>query len=426
MHDICTTLNTQNSTQSANQAGKSAHQCYKALMFNPFLSCVSVVFTHHHARRFCGCGQKNNKKDKKVATKALIKKHLLQLGALSLLALPAKSLLASSAQDVPSKLDEIVANNEMVVATVNDDETVFVDGELVHGLGYDVAKRYAEHLGVSLVLKTYENKDSLMKALAEGEADMALGVSADDGTKFHTELIACDDKTQALLTQRGLDAQVGFTFLSQDGALIDHSASFLCSQEQLGQTQTLAQFYDRNLLKNDYSEHHFKQALTKKLPLYETAFKAEADKYDHDWQLLAAISYQESHLNPEAVSPTGVQGLMMLTQETAKEMGVDDRTDAIQSIQGGAKYLQNVYEMFADVPQADRLWFVLASYNMGPNAIKRIQKELQETGKNPHSWSDVYVYLSDNAHTNSRYVQCMHYVTNIRTYLEEIKSTMQA
>lgn len=424
MHDVRTTLTPCESAsqQSAQKNGKSAQQCYKAMVFNPFLSGVSLVFTRHHAQQVASVQPLNNKPKKK----SLIKKHLLQLGALSLLVLPAKTLLASNAQPVVSKVDEIISNNEVVVATINDDSTVFLDGEFVHGFGYDVAKRYAEHLGVPLVLKTYDDENSLMNALENGEADMVLGVGSSDDAKFHTQLIACDGSTQELLAQRGLNAQVGFTFLSQDTGLIDHSSSFLCSQEQLGQTQTVAHFYDRNLLKNDYSQHHFTQALTKKLPLYEPTFKSEADKYDHDWQVLAAISYQESHLDPEAISPTGVQGLMMLTNDTAKEMGVSDRTDATQSIQGGAKYLKNVYKMFGDVPKSERLWFVLASYNMGPNAIKRIQSELQENGKNPHSWSDVYTYLSQNADKNSRYVQCMHYVTNIRTYLEQIKSTIQA
>lgn len=421
MHDIRTTL-----TQPANQVTASAVQ-YQSLVFNPFLSCVSLVFTRHHAQRFlCNCKSKIDKKDKKRPAKGLIKKHLLQLGALSLLALPAKSLLASDAPADTSKVDEIIASNEMVVATINDGKSVFLEGELMHGLGYDVAKRYAEHLGVPLVLKTYDDQAGLLKALADGEADMVLGVGDIEGAQFHTQMLACDGKTQSLLEERGLDANVGLTFLSKDTGLIDHSSSFLCSQEQLGQMQTVAQFYDRNLLKNDYSQHHFKQALNKKLPLYETAFKSEADKYDHDWQVLAAISYQESHLNPDAISPTGVQGLMMLTNDTAKEMGISDRTDAVQSIQGGAKYLKNVYKMFADVPESERLWFVLASYNMGPNAVKRIQQTLKDEGKNPHSWSDVYVYLSQNASKNSRYVQCMHYVTNIRTYLEEIKATVQA
>lgn len=404
----------------------SGQQRLNTLIFNPLLAYVPVVFINQaKVQQQKDCLVKADKKLIKKGMSKQLAKHLFQLGAVSLLALPAKSLLANNSASTFSKVDEVVANKEIVVATLDDSETVFQEGEFVHGFGYDVAKRYADHLGVPMRLKTYADKDSLILALKNGEADMALGVETTD-QELSTNLVACNATTQNKLEEHGLDGDIGFTFLRDDKGLIDHSSSFLCSQEQLGQTQAVARFYDRTLLKNNYSEHHFKRAMTQKLPLYEHAFKAEAGKHDHDWQLLAAISYQESHLNPDAISPTGVQGLMMLTQDTAKEMGISDRTDAVQSIQGGAKYLKNVYEMFDDVPEAERLWFVLASYNMGPNAVKRIQDELKDSGKNPHSWSDVYVYLSQNADKNSRYVQCMHYVTNIRTYLEEIKTTLRA
>ncbi len=57
-----------------------------------------------------------------------------------------------------------------------------------------------------------------------------------------------------------------------------------------------------------------------------------------DWRLLAAIGYQESHWRPNAVSPTGVRGLMMLTRNTANHIGINNRLDAEESIQGGAQY----------------------------------------------------------------------------------------
>ena len=358
-------------------------------------------------------------------SKPITTKRALQIGALSLFVLPAKGLFVTNFTENTKKSETVVASKELVVATIDDDSTVFHEGEFVHGFGYDTAKRYAQHLGVSLRLKTYDNEQSALAALKNGDVDMALGIGHHADGVFSTNLIACDSTTQLKLEKHGLNPNVGFTFLAGDSGLIDHSASFLCSQETLAQNQAVARFYDQNLLKNDYSQKHFQKALSQKLPIYEHAFKTGADKHNHDWQLLAVVSYQESHLNPDAISPTGVQGLMMLTNETAKEMGVTDRTDAIQSIQGGAKYLEVVDKLFADVPKSERLWFVLAAYNMGPNAVKRIQNELVAQGKDGNSWAEVYTYLSANAQENSRYIQCMHYVTNIRTYLEAIK-TMQA
>ena len=61
-----------------------------------------------------------------------------------------------------------------------------------------------------------------------------------------------------------------------------------------------------------------------------------------EWQLLAAIAYQESHWDPQATSPSGVRGLMMLTQSTANEIGVTDRLDPLQSLRDGSRYLKKL------------------------------------------------------------------------------------
>ena len=56
-----------------------------------------------------------------------------------------------------------------------------------------------------------------------------------------------------------------------------------------------------------------------------------------DWELLAAIAFQESQWNPKARSATQVKGMMMLTLPTAKSLGVENRLDPVQSINGGVK-----------------------------------------------------------------------------------------
>jgi membrane-bound lytic murein transglycosylase F len=77
-------------------------------------------------------------------------------------------------------------------------------------------------------------------------------------------------------------------------------------------------------------------------------FKSYAKVEQVDWRLLAAIGYQESMWQPEVTSKTGVRGLMMLTQRTAQAMGVSNRLDPKQSIQGGAKYFMKIKEELDD------------------------------------------------------------------------------
>ena len=90
------------------------------------------------------------------------------------------------------------------------------------------------------------------------------------------------------------------------------------------------------------SSHTFMRNLRRTLPRYRDLIQQVAEEYQMDWHLLAAIAYQESHWNPKAASPTGVRGMMMLTLPTAREMGVKNRTDPVQSLRGGARYFKNI------------------------------------------------------------------------------------
>lgn len=119
-----------------------------------------------------------------------------------------------------------------------------------------------------------------------------------------------------------------------------------------------------------------------------------ADELDFDPALLAAISYQESHWDPEAVSITGVKGLMMLTASTAEELGIEDRTDPKDSLIGGVRYLRNMQNKIPErIAEPDRTLFALAAYNIGFGHLEDARILAQRAGKNPDLWLDVEPYL---------------------------------
>ena len=76
------------------------------------------------------------------------------------------------------------------------------------------------------------------------------------------------------------------------------------------------------------------------LPRYEQEFRRSARKSDLDWTLLAAMAYQESHWSNDAVSPTGVQGIMQLTNDTARFLKIEDRLNVSDTIDGAARYIK--------------------------------------------------------------------------------------
>jgi membrane-bound lytic murein transglycosylase F len=151
--------------------------------------------------------------------------------------------------------------------------------------------------------------------------------------------------------------------------------------------------------------------------------------------LLAALSYQESHWDPTAVSPTGVRGIMMLTRNTAKSLGVTDRLDPSAAIDGGARYLADRHRRLPDtIPEPDRTFLALASYNIGRGHLLDARQLARELGKNPDSWDDMKEVLPLKAdkryYPSTRYgyargYEPVHYVQRIRNYRDVIKPAFE-
>jgi len=134
----------------------------------------------------------------------------------------------------------------------------------------------------------------------------------------------------------------------------------------------------------------FQAHIAIRLGPFRQFFEDASTKSGVDWRLLAAIGYQESKWDPKAMSPDGALGVMMLTEDTAQEMGCTDRTNPQQSISAGAKYFAEVKEKIPErIPEPDRTWFAIASYNVGFGHLEDARVLTQTRGKNPDSWTDV-------------------------------------
>ncbi len=216
---------------------------------------------------------------------------------------------------------------------------------------------------------------------------------------------------------------------AQDKSLATAAGEFL---EKLRANGTLAQiserFYGHLDRLNYVGARTFMHHVENRLPKYESLFRDYARDFSMDWRLLAAIGYQESHWRPNAVSPTGVRGLMMLTRNTASHIGINNRLDAEESIQGGAKYFKIVHEKIPErIPEPDRTWFALASYNVGFGHLEDARRLTEGAGKDPDRWMDVKEFLPLLAqkewYTKTRFgyargQEPVVYVQNIRRYYD--------
>ncbi|MDE3167157.1 MAG: lytic transglycosylase domain-containing protein [Acidobacteriota bacterium] len=99
-------------------------------------------------------------------------------------------------------------------------------------------------------------------------------------------------------------------------------------------------------------------------------------------RLIHSVIRVESNYNPYAVSAKGALGIMQLIPETARRFGVKDVFNPVENIQGGAKYLRYLLDVFdGSYPLA------LAAYNAGEAAVARYG------GIPPYPETQTYVLL---------------------------------
>ena len=170
--------------------------------------------------------------------------------------------------------------------------------------------------------------------------------------------------------------------------------------------------------------------LDDRLPRYLDEFRQASEETGLAVDLLAAMAYQESHWDPEATSPTGVRGIMMLTRPTAKSLGVKDRLDPRESILGGARYLADRRALLPeDIPEPDRTYLALASYNLGRAHVLDARRLARELGRDPDSWAEMREvlplkadkrYYPQTKYGYARGYESVHYVRRIRNYRDVI------
>lgn len=198
----------------------------------------------------------------------------------------------------------------------------------------------------------------------------------------------------------------------------------------------LDQHYYSHLETFDYVDLvKFRSRIQDRLPQYSPFFKAAAEENGFSWQLLAAQAYQESHWNPKAKSFSGVRGMMMLTLETASELGVSNRLDARQSIAAGARYLAELHRRIDPaVREPDRTYMALAAYNVGLGHLQDARLLAGRLSKAVDTWPAIRdtlpllrrrKYYRDLPHGYARGDEPVRYVDQIRTYHKILEQQLE-
>ncbi|MCC3702103.1 membrane-bound lytic murein transglycosylase MltF [Rouxiella badensis] len=412
------------------------------------------------------------------------------------------------------QLQNILSRGELRVSTLDASQTFFNGATGDRGFDYELASRFADYLGVKLVLIPHKDFDSLFSDLKSGKADMlASGLvynaerlkSFRTGPEYYTVLqqvlyrqgsvrpksyadikgnmvvsagsahistledakkkfpdlnwgvtrryspaelmqqvaegklkYTLGDSVTVALLQRvyprlavAFDASDDepvtwyFSKKADDDSLYAAMLDFFSQISEDGTLEKLEEKYLGHVGNFDFVDTRaFLNNIDAKLSTLQPFFEKYAGNID--WRLLAAISYQESHWDPDATSPTGVRGMMMLTRATAQGLGVSDRLDTEESIRGGALYLNHIIDSLpTTIDNDDKIWFALAAYNMGYGHMLDARAITAAQNGNPDSWVDVKQrlpllnqkrYYSKTTYGYARGTQAFNYVENIRKY----------
>ena len=235
------------------------------------------------------------------------------------------------------------------------------------------------------------NRDAfdLFDEVTRGEADLTVADSTEFslGRHFHPDLRPAFKLAES--------EAVAWAIAPHGEDLLPEVERYFADIESNGRLADILERNRRALMRFDRVDAaNFVAGVRERLPLYQAWFQEAAAATGIDWRLLAAIGYQESRWDESAISSTGVQGLMMLTAETAARVGVRDRSDPRESIQGGARYFQLVGKTIPKrIQDPDRTWLTLAAYNVGYGHLEDARVLTQRRGQDPDSWPDVRANL---------------------------------
>ena len=229
------------------------------------------------------------------------------------------------------------------------------------------------------------SSDALIDEVSDGEIDYAVVPATDAAVARNVHL----DFDVAFAA--GPERQFAWVVAPGQKALRDSLDAFLTRARREGLLARIAERYRAvadGLARFDASV--FQDRIRGSLDEWRRTFQDAQAQSGIEWRLLAAIAYQESQWDPLATSETGVRGLMQLTADTARGLGVIDRLDPRNATLAAARYLADLERRLpARIAEPDRTWFALAAYNIGMGHLEDARVLAQRMKLDPDLWSDV-------------------------------------
>ena len=255
----------------------------------------------------------------------------------------------------------------------------------LRGLASEIAAVRAAHPGIEFRALELPSSTGLIAQVSDGTIDYAI-VGSLAAAAARTVYIDYE-----VAFPLGVKRELAWAVSPRFPRLSDDLDRFLARMQRDGTIKRLVERYmpeAGQFQRLDAGAFH--QDMRSELPQWLPLFHDAQEKTGVEWRLLAAIAYQESKWDPYATSETGVRGLMQITEDTAKHLGISDRMDPGGSVLGAARYLRDLKaKLPARIHEPDRTWLALAAFNVGIGHLEDARVLAQKQKLDPDHWSDV-------------------------------------
>lgn len=128
---------------------------------------------------------------------------------------------------------------------------------------------------------------------------------------------------------------------------------------------------------------------------YDGLIKKYSEIYGLDWRLMTALCFQESRFKQDIKNEWGAIGLFQIKQSTADEpyiniSEIEGPDNFENNIHAGIKYLHWIKKTYFDeyegMSEKNKVRMAIASYNAGPNRIRRAIKKAEKLGLEHLKW----------------------------------------
>ncbi len=295
-----------------------------------------------------------------------------------------------------------------------------------HGFEYELAREFAQQLGVTLQVRTPPPGVVLTQWLIEGRGDIAAGVFVPDGSPSarvrysraymttDVEVITRADQPHPPVLLRNTHpgpsealhinavpsemstrpeslytlpepTRIGWAVRAEHSELLVAVNQYHAQIKRSGLWKIL---HEKYFTTSRFLRSAESTIFSNRLSRYDSLIARYAEQAGFDWRLIAALVFEESRFDHTRVSPSDAYGLMQVTEVAAREVGVENFLTPHSNLEAGTKYLLFLLQQFPDGKTQDRLALALSGYLLGPSRVRAVQRLAHTLGYDPYCWKD--------------------------------------